>query len=230
MAASFDGAYFSRDTTDNTSLYLTLYGGTDIPAESTYDDAESELYTQFKFIYPTSVTAPSYEGIENYWKAGLWSWDSNRTELTVPMYWGDITEPGNQGLDGGTGADWFELTWYTTNDYNSSSSTADDWKQISAIHTAHFISTGFEGISLTFKDSSDTIVDEYTSWDNTSGTPNTFEDGLQQIFDSPIGTSGRKNVYGTDGFIYDDISAYSSSGGGTGDPHITTFGGNKYTL
>ena len=223
MAASFTGAYFSRDTTDNTSLYLTLYGGTDVPAESSYDNSYSHLTAEFKFSYPESVTNPTYTGIRSSLNSGTWSWNSSRTEVTVPMHWGDITDPSDGYLDGGSGESGWVVDWY------AAGNDADDWKQVDKISPGPVLSNGYNGISIEFRDTTNQTFDEWKSWNNTSGV-NTYNGGNMQIFNSPTGTAGRKNIYDTGGFKYNDISAYSSSGGATGDPHITTFNGNKYTL
>lgn len=230
MAASFTGAYFSRDTTDNTSLYLTLYGGSDIPAESSYDSSKTSMTSQFKFSYPSSVTDPTFEGIRNSIYSGQWSWNADRTEVTIPMRYDLITA---DNVDDGyinhsSGGDAIIMDWYPHPDNNTSNH--DDWKQVDKMAAGHFVQYAEDGISVGFFDSNNQQVDSWTSWNSNNASPNTFDGGNMQIFNSPAGTSERKNVYDTSGFDYSDISAYSSSGGATGDPHITTFNGKKYTL
>lgn len=230
MAVSFTGAHFCRDASDNTSLYLVLYGGTDVPAENEYDTTGTytSISTEFKFAYPGSVNSPTYDGISNVNYAGSWSWNSDRTEVTIPMYWGQIT---NDDLENQVKT----LTNAYLSFYTQSGSDATDWKQVDKIDQGYFMSYGGDGISINFYSGPD-LVDQWTSWDGNTGANgdpthvNTYDDGYMQIFNSPVGTSGRKNVYDTGGFVYNNISTSCSTGGASGDPHITTFGGCRYTL
>ena len=236
MATSFTGAYLSRDATDNTSLYITLYGGTDVPAANEYDQSKSSFFSEFKFSYPDSVTSPSFQGLSNQINAGNWIWNANRTEVTIPMAYNlndGITE--NQYGEGytiaGTGGEFTSLSWYP---YLYETPFADldttDWKLVDSIATGYYAALYADGVTISFKDSNNNDVDSWDSWNNTSGTPNTYNGGNMQIFNSPVGTSGRKNVYDSGGFLYSGISLNGSSGGASGDPHITTFGGDRYTL
>jgi len=242
MAASFTGAYFSRDTTDNTSLYLTLYGGTGIPAESSYDNSYSYIETGFHFNYP-SGTNGTFTGIGNKIKESNWAWNADRTGFTIPMSWNLITSdnynssgaPGGEGDDAGLlnyGASDENIIEWATGFFvlNGADSDPTDWNTVEDFTGNSYVGQNtIGGIRVDFRNDSDSSTDLWENWDN-STQPHTYNSGNMQVFNAPVSDVNRKNVYSTDGFKYSDISAYSSSGGATGDPHITTFNGNKYTL
>lgn len=238
---TFSKLYFTKSSTD---VYATLAGGQEIPEETEYDKTNSLSWVQLYFTTYDSrglQTGGTAGGDDrnaaqhriNTFEIGMSlehvTWNSSRTELTIPLGF-DLIKDASE-------AQWHNQTEYfglvtrnrVSDDIDSTRVHADIWAEdvgeqifnIDRLMSGAYVNTengsgagGEAGhYSVTFKSATQLV-----SWGS--------NDSDLIPLNGPSGTS----VFAANGFSLSNIADASSSAGATGDPHITTFGGDRYTL
>lgn len=201
----------------NDDLKLTMEGFT-LP---THDATKSFLSFEFELVYDTGDTV-YYDGIQSIISLADTTIDGttitamlNLNALSAAEYGdGYVAVPGKNAST--------TLSWYD-NDYEGTSANwqNDGWKSALRIKENQYaFMTANSVLDLLLRDSSSNDVGTWEIWDSGSGS------FAPDILNGPNGSSITENS----NFLYTNISNCSSSAGAIGDPHITTFQGDKYTL
>ena len=240
--ASFTGIHFSKTSSD---IYATLTGGTDIPAESEYDSTRPLSRVSMNLASYDSrglLTGGTAGGanrnaaqhkintIGTHCRLDNVTWNSSRDELTFPL--------GFHLINDATEAQWHtETSWFGVLQINREGSStgyitvhADVWA--SGVGEEIFnIDTLMPGARGGTENGSASSANQYQvtfkdEFDSNVGDPWYSSDTDLIPLNGPNGSS----VFATNGFSLSNISTFGSSSQASGDPHITTFGGKKYTL
>ena len=200
----------------NDDLKLTMEGFT-LP---THDASKSFLTFEFELVYDTGDPV-YYDGIRSIISLADTTIDGttitamlNLNALSAADYGdGNVSVPGKNAS---TSLDWYDSYNNDSNDWQN-----DGWK--SALRIKEKQSTFMTGgnssvLDLLLRNSNNNDVGDWQIWDNGSFAPD--------ILNGPSGSS----ITEDSNFLYTNISNCSSSAGAIGDPHITTFQGDKYTL
>ena len=245
-SVNFTGLHFTKSSTD---LYVTLTGGTDVPAEDEYDKTAGLSRVALHFTtydsrglsndgIPAGTGRNAAQHRINAFSVSTRldgvTWNSNRTELTVPL--------GFDMIKDATQSQWHTQTsWFSTVTRSRDSAETDRTKVHADIWASdvgeevfnidRLMPGGYYGVEqgTTATGNLQYSVNFYKS-DNSTQTAmwlarDTGDDALIPT-NGPSGTS----VFDANGFSLSNIADVSSSAGATGDPHITTFGGDRYTL
>ena len=205
----------------NDDLKLTMEGFT-LP---THDAGNSYLGFEFELVYDSGEPI-FYDGLQV--SINLHDATIDGTTITAMCNLPElsaITENQQSSglLDGFDGKNQnTSLMWYGNN-YNGAWNDweYDGWQKALRIEEERFGFLGGESVlSLSLRDSSNNEVDTWQIWDTGSSS---FD---PDILNGPNGSS----ITEDSNFLYTNISNCSSSAGAIGDPHITTFQGDKYTL
>lgn len=245
-SVNFTGLHFTKSNTD---IYATLTGGTQVPTESQYDNTAglSRVSLQFTTFDSRGLSNAGVPGGTSRNAAqhrintfdistrldGV-TWNSDRTEFTVPLGF-DLIKDASQA-QWHTQTSWFGLVT------RSRVSTATDKTRVHAdiwandageevFNIDRLMPGGYYGVeqgASAFGNVQYSVM--FMQSDNTTQTAvwSARDNGDSALIplNGPSGTS----VFDANGFSLSNIADVSSSAGATGDPHITTFGGDRYTL
>ena len=201
----------------NDDLKLTMEGFT-LP---THDASKSFLTFEFELVYATGDTV-YYDGIVS--NLTLQDATIDGTTITAMLNLNALSaadyEDGSVSVPGKNAST--SLDWYDSG-YNGNNWQNDGWK--SALRIKEKQSTFMTGgnssvLDLLLRNSNNNDVGDWQIWDSGSSS---FD---PDILNGPSGSS----ITEDSNFLYTNISNCSSSAGAIGDPHITTFQGDKYTL
>lgn len=239
---TFTSMYFTKSSTD---LYVTLAGGTDVPAESEYDKTAgmSRVVLQFATYDSrglSNAAVPAGAGrhaaqhrintFDISTRLDGVTWNSSRTELTVPLGF-DLIKNASQAQ------------WHTYTDYFGyvERSRIDDYTDRTRVHADVWaddvgeqifeIDRLMPGARQSVEQGASNFQYQYSvsfmEDDNSTAAGRWYDTDSNIIpLNGPSGTS----VFDANGFSLSNIADVSSSASATGDPHITTFGGDRYTL
>lgn len=239
---TFTGMYFTKSSTD---IYATLTGGQDVPSESDYDKTAgmSRVVLQFatydsrglsNAAVPAGASRNAAQHRINTFDISTRldgvTWNSSRTELTVPL--------GFDLIKDATEAQWHVYTQYFgmvtrsrgDSDTDRTRVHADEWaddvgEQIFEIDRL------MQGAKYNVEQGAGVFQYQYAVYfmedDNQTSAGSWYDTDSNIIpLNGPSGTS----VFAANGFSLSNIADVSNSAGASGDPHITTFGGDRYTL
>lgn len=205
---------------ENDDLKLTMEGFT-LPDSNTWDASKSELVFEPSFIY-SSGTTNKYTNIRTI--IPFTDVSVSGTTLIAYLRWTDLNDMNGDQFEEGL----VDRTGGGEHDFYHDAETVgnldkDSWKNAERIYEES--PGGFNGDSALYidlKNSNGNIIqaDSWTIWDTSTS---------QWIPDILNGSSG-SSISEDSNFLYTNISNCSSSAGAIGDPHITTFQGDKYTL
>ena len=205
---------------ENDDLKLTMEGFT-LP---NHDTSKSFLTFGFELVYDSGDVV-YYDGIVSH--LALQDATIDGTTITAMLNLNALSaasDPGGYGnifsLPGKHSNTLVE--WYNNNyDGDSNDWQNDGWKSALRIKESRYnFMTSDAVLELNLKNSSNTSVGDWQIWDSGSGS------FVPDILNGPNGSS----ITEDSNFLYTNISNCSSSAGAIGDPHITTFQGDKYTL
>lgn len=201
----------------NDDLKLTMEGFT-LP---THDASKSFLTFEFELVYDSGDPV-YYDGIQSV--ISLADTTIDGTTITAMLNLNALSaadyEDGSVSVPGKNAST--SLQWYDSG-YNGTSNNwqNDGWKSALRIKETQ---SGFMSpnsvLDLLLRNSNNNDVGDWQIWDSGSGS------FAPDILNGPSGSSITENS----NFLYTNISNCSSSAGAIGDPHITTFQGDKYTL
>ena len=230
---SFTGIHFTKSSTD---IYATLTGGTNVPAESEYDKTAgfSRVALQFTTYDSRGLSTDATGGGTSRHAAqhrintfdistrldGV-TWNSSRTELTVPL--------GFDLIKDATQAQWHDLTvWFDIVTRSRDSATTDRTRVHADIWANDVgeeifnIDRLMPGGKAFTENGAACFGDQYTV--TFKATDNSTTVGVWSSNDSDIvplnGPSGT-SVFAADGFSLSNIADASSSAGGNSSTSLT---------
>lgn len=245
---TYDDVYL---TNSNGKLYLHLDG-----ADSTNETVTGASYFRVRLNVKNIVYPDNYP--TNYTSCESGKWLTEVAVTLGPQYslndddlkieWdlvndgiksaqGDLTV---QWIDNSGGSGLFRAQDSSSSPWQDSDCLENNWWRHGLRSGRHF-GTATATVHVRYYNDADTLLGIETVADCglTSAANTERSNGVQWIWNAPTGTSGRAVIIDTG----DDVSGFpvlgvtseplqnmATTSGGSGDPHVTTFDGCKYTL